>query len=277
MIAAGIRRVVVAVQDPNPLVAGRGLSLLREHGLEVVVGTLGSDAAQQNAPFFSVMQRRRPFVTMKVALSRDGYVAARKGARTQLTGATANRFIHRERAEIDAIGVGSGTILADDPRLTARGAYRTRPLTRVVFDRRLRTPMSARLLSTLDAGPIIIVGAEPRTEAERQRSEALGAAGATLLFVPGRDSSRFLQSSLAALAAKGLMSLVLEGGPGLHAAAWSAGVVDRVQVFRTPALLGAGGVPWLDGGTRLVDGLDDRTTTAMGDDVKIEGYVHRTG
>jgi diaminohydroxyphosphoribosylaminopyrimidine deaminase/5-amino-6-(5-phosphoribosylamino)uracil reductase len=277
VIAAGIRRVVVAVQDPNPLVAGRGLSLLREHGLEVVLGTLGSEAAQQNAPFFTVMQCRRPFVTMKVALSRDGYVAARKGVRTQLTGAPANRFIHRERAEVDAIGVGSGTLLADDPRLTARGAYRSRPLVRVVFDRRLRTPPSARLLSTMGAGPIIIVGAEPRTEAGRQRSQALEAAGASLLVVPERESSRFLQSSLAALTARGVMSLVLEGGPGLHAAAWSAGVVDRVQVFRTPALLGADGVPWLEAGARLVDGLDRRTTLAMGDDVKIEGYVHRTG
>src|SRR4029450_2987356 len=124
----------------------------RSHGVEVCSGVLREAAERLNAPFFTVMRRKRPFITMKVALSREGFVAGRNRARVHLTGPAANRFIHRERAEVDAIAVGSGTVIADDPVLTARGAYRARPLVRVVFDRRLRTPPAARLLATVDAG-----------------------------------------------------------------------------------------------------------------------------
>ncbi len=149
VVAAGIRRAVVAVGDPNPLVSGRGIGYLREHGIDVTVGVLAEQAEKLNEPFFTRMRFRRPFVTMKVALSLDGCVAAAPGIRTQLTGPSAARAIHRERAEIDALAVGSGTVLADDPLLTARGIYRYRPLVRVVFDRRLRTPVTARLFSTI--------------------------------------------------------------------------------------------------------------------------------
>ena len=149
VVDAGIRRAVIAVEDPNPLVSGpRPGAPARSRHRGRGRRARARRAERLNAPFFTVMRRRRPFVTMKVALSRDGLRRRPGRARTQLTGAAANRLIHRERAEVDAIGVGSGTVLADDPLLTARGAYRTRPLTRVVFDRSLRTPPAARLLST---------------------------------------------------------------------------------------------------------------------------------
>jgi diaminohydroxyphosphoribosylaminopyrimidine deaminase/5-amino-6-(5-phosphoribosylamino)uracil reductase len=266
---------VIAVEDPNPLVSGSGLSHLRENGIDVTVGTLAEAAERLNAPFFTVMRKGRPFITMKVALSRDARVAAGHGNRTRLTGPEANRLIHRERAEVDAIAVGSGTILADDPLLTARGAYRTRPLVRVVFDRSLRVPPSARLLSTADAGPIIIVGAEPLDAEAHHRHEALVAAGARVELINGLTPGCFLPLALSSLAALGVMSLILEGGPTLHAAAWAAGVVDRVQIFGTPHALGAEGVPWLDAATFNIDDLQDVRTVALGDDVMIEGYVHR--
>jgi diaminohydroxyphosphoribosylaminopyrimidine deaminase/5-amino-6-(5-phosphoribosylamino)uracil reductase len=275
VVDAGIRRAVIAVQDPNPLVAGRGLRHLGEHGVDVTVGVLASEAARLNAAFFSVMRDRRPFVTMKVALSRDGFVAARPGCRTQLTGAAANRWIHRERAEVDALGVGSRTILADDPVLTPRGAYRPRPLVRVVFDRGFRTPPGARILSTLDSGPIIIVGADPPLAGGGRRAEALAAAGARIESVQSSLSGRFLQTALTSLARSGVTSLVLEGGPTLHAAAWAEGVVDRIQVFRTPRSLGEGGVPWLDRAGLSLDDLEGVRTVRLGEDVMIEGYVHR--
>jgi len=275
VVESGIHRAVIAIPDPNPLVAGRGLAHLREHGIDVSVGLMGEASARLNAPFFTVMREERPFVTMKIAISRDGRVAARSGSRTQLTGAVANRLIHRERAEVDAIAVGSGTILTDDPVLTARGAYRARPLARVIFDRTLRTSPAARILSTLDAGPIIVMTSEPVDDGARQRLEALAAAGAQIEF--GRESGAgFLPDALRTLARFGISSLTLEGGPTLHAAAWAAGIVDRVQIFRTPRTLGDEGVLWLNGRDRLpLDGLRDVTTVRLGDDEMIEGYVHR--
>jgi len=274
VVAAGLRRAVIALEDPNPLVEGRGLAHLREHGVEVTVGVLREEAERLNAPFLSVMRRSRPFVTMKVALSREGFVAGPGGARTALTGAAANRFIHRERAEIDAIAIGSGTVAADDPVLTARGAYRARPLVRVVFDRQFLTPPGARLLATGAAGPIIMFGFEPSSVAAKGRVEALTEAGAEVELLPEQPSDAFLAASMSRLAGLGISSVMLEGGPRLHAAAWSAGLVDRVQVFRTPVSAGPAGVPWIDG-TLVADALEEVTHTRLGDDDMMQGYVHR--
>jgi diaminohydroxyphosphoribosylaminopyrimidine deaminase/5-amino-6-(5-phosphoribosylamino)uracil reductase len=268
--AAGVARVVVATEDPNPVVAGRGLRILRDRGIDVSVGVLGAEAERLNAPFFMMMRRGRPFVTMKVAISADGRMAAAPGTATRITGPTADRLIHRERAEVDAVAVGSGTVLSDDPRLTPRVAFRKRPLVRVIFDSRLRTPPSARLFSTLGAGPVIIVTTPSFASAGQDRVRALTAAGASVELVDGG-----LPSALERLAALGITSVVVEGGATLHRAFWDAGVVDRVQIFVGPRALGASGVPWLpfpvvaDG--RLA-GLSLRT---LGDDIMIEGYVHR--
>ena len=274
VVDAGIRRVVIAGEDPNPLVAGKGLEYLRGHGVEVSVGVLRAAAERLNAPFFTVMRAGRPFVTMKVAISRDNRVAARPGERTQLTGPAANRLIHRERAEADAIAVGVGTILVDDPLLTPRGAYRTRPLVRVIFDRSLRTPPSAHILSTLAAGPIIVFAQEPRDPEARLRAEGLRAAGADVRFPGLEDGSGFLKAALSILAGLGVMSVILEGGPTLHAAAWADRLVDRVQVFQAPRTLGAAGVPWLNGEEFSIDRLREVTTMPLGADLLIEGYVH---
>jgi diaminohydroxyphosphoribosylaminopyrimidine deaminase/5-amino-6-(5-phosphoribosylamino)uracil reductase len=269
---AGITRVVVAVEDPNPLVNGAGLAHLRARGLDVAIGVMREDARRQNRPFFTLMQRRRPFVTMKVALSRDGRMAAAPGVRTPLTGAAANRAIHRDRAEVDAIAVGSGTILADDPALTARGAYRHRQLTRVIFDSRLRTPPSARLLSTLDAGPVIIISTPSAAESAPERIAALTAAGAEIRFVAG-DAP--LRAALEALAALGTSSVIVEGGAALHRAFWDAGLVDRVQMYMTPRALGAGGLAWLPQSIVSASNMVEVTARPLGEDELIEAYVHR--
>jgi diaminohydroxyphosphoribosylaminopyrimidine deaminase/5-amino-6-(5-phosphoribosylamino)uracil reductase len=274
VVEAGIRRAVIAVQDPNPLVSGRGMAYLRERGVEVAEGVHRAAATALNAPFFSVIRRGRPFVTMKIALSQDDRVAAGPGVRTSLTGPAANRYIHRERAEVDALAVGSASVLVDDPLLTARGAYRLRPLIRLIFDRRLRTPPAARLLSTLESGPIIIVGVAPRTPAGQQRADALARAGAGLQFVADPASGGFLRTAFSSLPALGVMSVIVEGGPTLHGAIWEAGLVDRVQVFRTPRTLGEAGVPWVPGRVAL-EALTDERTVVLGDDVLIEGHVHR--
>jgi diaminohydroxyphosphoribosylaminopyrimidine deaminase/5-amino-6-(5-phosphoribosylamino)uracil reductase len=270
-----VSRAVVALEDPNPLVHGRGLAHLRERGVEVTVGVERDRALRQNAVFLTNLQSGRPHVILKAAVSIDGKIAAAPGVCTPLTGAASWRRVHRQRAEVDAVGIGSGTLLVDGPLLTARGAYRERPLTRVVFDRRLQTPPSARVLSTLDAGPVIIVTSARAHAAAPQRASALTNAGATLLPLPGDD----LPAALRALTDAGVRSIVLEGGAGLHQAALDAGAADEVHVYITPKALGPAGVDWIGGGRLAWESLHDRHALWLGADILVEGrirHVHRT-
>jgi diaminohydroxyphosphoribosylaminopyrimidine deaminase/5-amino-6-(5-phosphoribosylamino)uracil reductase len=268
---AGIIRVVVPTEDPNPQVAGRGLAFLRERGIAITTGVLEQEARRLNAPFFTVMQLRRPFVTMKIAVSADGKIAARAGVRTPLTGAVANRRVHRDRAEADAIAIGSETLLCDDPLLTARGAYRGRPLTRVIFDTRLRTPAASRIFHTLDAGPVIIV-TSPEAVQDPSKVMALTTAGAIVQAVPGPDR---IGRALQMLAEREMTSLIVEGGATLHRAFWDAGLVDRVQMYVSPQRLGPDGVDWLPFAVMTSPRLTERTAQFLGDDTLLEAYVHR--
>ena len=272
IVDAGIRRAVIAIEDPNPLVAGGGLAHLRRHGVDVTLGVCRDEAARLNREFFTRVTRRRPFVIMKAAVSLDGRIAAGPGVRTQLTGAAANRLIHRQRAEVDAIAVGSGTIVVDDPLLTARGAYCARPLVRVVFDRRLRTGAGARLLSTLDAGPVIIITTPSAAAAAPERVHALTQAGAR---VEPLAADAQIPTALERLAAEGVTSLVVEGGAALHEAFWTAGVVDSVNVYVTPRTLGSDGVAWVPFPVLASGAVTDVRAIPAGEDVRIEGYVHR--
>ncbi len=275
-IAPHLRQAVVAVEDPNPLVAGRGIDHLRANGVEVLIGVRRERAAQLNRPFFTAVEKGRPFVTVKIALSLDARVAAAAGVRTRLTGEAAQRLVHRERAEVDAIAVGSGTILADDPLLTARGIYRSRPLARVIFDGRLRTPPGAKVLSTIDKGPVIIVTTASSVARHQRASAALQQAGARLQIHETVAGERpRIASALERLAADGVTSVVIEGGPELHRAAWAEQIVDRVQMFVAPDSLGPEGVPWVPIGAFPVGRLLDACAEPIGDDVLIEGYVHR--
>jgi len=263
---AGIRRAVIAMADPNPRVDGRGLRHLHERGVETVVGVEQAAAARQNAVFLTNMRFGRPHITIKAAVSIDGCLGA-PGLRTRLTGAAADRRVHRQRAEVDALGVGSETVLVDDPLLTPRGAYRQRPLTRVIFDRRLRTPPSARVLSTLETGPVIIMSSA-RSVAPG-KAGALEAAGARVVVVADDDFG----TAVRALTDAGVASLVLEGGGTLHTAALDAGVVDAVHLYITPRTLGSGGVPWIGDGRIAWESLRDRRATWFGDDLLVEGLV----
>jgi diaminohydroxyphosphoribosylaminopyrimidine deaminase/5-amino-6-(5-phosphoribosylamino)uracil reductase len=245
IIAAGIRRVVAAMGDPFPQVNGRGFAALRAHGIEVDVGVEHAAAVRLNQPFLTAVRRGRPFVILKAATSLDGRIAAARGERTLLTSAPALRHAQYMRAQVDAIGVGSETILVDDPMLTAREVYRERPLTRVIFDRRGRVPSAARIFSTVSAGPVMVV------------------------------TSSELGEALESLAARGIQSLLLEGGATLHAAAWDAGVVDYVQLYVAPVWLGPDGVPLLDERDFSPASLVERRVEQIGPDVLIEGYVHR--
>ena len=271
VIAAGIRRVVAAMEDPFPLVRGRGFAALRDSGITVDVGIEHDAAVKLNQPYLNALRTGRPFVTLKAATSLDGRIAAAPGRRTPLTSRPALRHAHCVRAQIDAVAVGSGTVLTDDPLLTVREVYRERPLTRVVFDRRLRVTPSARLFSTLAQGPVIVLTAGHMVHGGGAQLEALRSAGATVLGVE-RDGVR---AGLDLLGSLGIQSVVIEGGAALHGAAWDEGVVDAVQLYVAPSVLGAGGVPLLDGRGFSSTALADRRVDLLGPDVLIEGYVHR--
>ena len=247
IIAAGLKRVVAAMEDPFPLVSGRGFEALRAHGIAVDEGLERDAAVRLNQPFLTWVREGRPFVIVKAATSIDGRIARSPGVRTALTSAVANRRAQYLRAQVDAIAVGSETLLVDDPLLTVREVYRERPLTRVIFDRRRRTPASARVFSTTADGPVVVIGS------------------------PGAD----LRSGLQQLAREGIQSVLLEGGAGVHAAAWAEDVVDYVQLYVSPVALGPEGIPLFGGRPWSLASVIEPKIELLGPDTLIEGYVHR--
>ncbi len=268
IVAAGIRRVVAAMPDPNPLVSGKGFAELKAHGIDVSVGELAAEAQRLNRAFAIVQTERRPMVIAKVATSLDSRIAV-AGERTQLTSAQANRRTQRLRAAVDAVAIGSETLLIDDPVLTVRDCYRERPLARVVFDRRLRTPATARLLSTLDAGPVIILTTADAVASEPERGRALRDAGATLL-----EGAGDLRRDLRELVPLDISTLLLEGGAAMHAAAWRAGVIDRVHVIVAPTEIGEPGVRLFDGIDVPLSELIPVKVESLGPDAWMEADVH---
>lgn len=269
IIAAGIRRVVASMPDPNPLVSGKGFDELRANGIQVDIGLLGDEAARLNRAFSIVQTEQRPMVIAKAAMSTDSRIAAAPGVRTQLTSAEANRRTQRLRAAVDAIGVGSGTLLTDDPLLTVRDCYRPRPLTRVIFDRQLRTPATARVFSTRDAGPVIIMTTPTGRRASPERAQTLAAAGATLV-----EGTGDIREDVRTLARFDISAMLLEGGAALHAAAWRAGVIDRVHLIVAPTSLGEGGVKLFDGVDVPMSELIPVKVDRLGPDTWLEADVH---
>ena len=269
---AGIARAVIALADPNPLVAGEGLALLESRGIRVERGLCADEAGRDNAAFLTWIARGRPHVTLKIARTRDGYVGrsfSSGGAPVKLTGPAMDRLMHRQRAEVDAIAVGSGTLLADDPLLTPRGAFRERPLTRVVFDWRLRCAIERRLYRTLDAGPILLFATSDAVAADARAAGDLQARGVEILPLPRPD----LAGAMRVLAERPITSLLVEGGPALQDAFAAADLVDRVQTITVPRELGSGvAEPRL---LKLEGRLSAPRETHAGGDVLLEADVHR--
>lgn len=222
LIAAGVERVVAAVRDPNPGVSGGGLKELRKAGIECEVGVLEEEAERLNESFFARMRRGRPWVILKTALSLDGRAYAEGGASRWITGPAARGEVHKLRAGVDAVLVGIGTALADDPALTAHGAGRN-PL-RVLLDTQLRLPPTAKLLD--GKAPTLIFTASPR--------ELEGAECVRIRHSHGRLPLKLV---LAELARRGVGRLLVEGGPTVHASFLREGLVDEAQVFIAPKLI----------------------------------------
>jgi diaminohydroxyphosphoribosylaminopyrimidine deaminase / 5-amino-6-(5-phosphoribosylamino)uracil reductase len=269
IVAAGVARVVIATEDPNPRVAGGGVKYLREHGIDVTVGVGREEARRQNAPFFRWITDGRPFVTLKAAVSADGFVG-RAGRSLRITGAAADRYFQRQRAEIDALAVGAGTVIADDPLLTARGAFRQRPLVRVLFDWHARIPEGARVFSTLSAGPVIMVVTEAAAAREEGRFERIEARGIEV----ERRPERSLGPVLTWLGSRPVVWMLVEGGPGLHQAFLDGGFADEIQVAVSPRRL-EGGIAVAPGMARPIFGPTGLAARPLGDDRLFEWDVHR--
>lgn len=242
LIAAGVARVVYAAADPDPRVDGRGEALLRAAGIAVTAGVCRAEAEALNAGFISRVRRNRPLVTLKLATTLDGFIATSGGESKWITGAAARRRAHLLRAQNDAILVGSGTVLADDPELTCRlPGMAARSPVRVVLDRRLRTPPESRLMQTARSTPVWLFSAVDRP------SGAFTAAGVELCALSATaDGAAAMTEVMTILAGRGITRLLVEGGATVAASLLAAQLVDRIAWFRAPAVMGAGR-PVVDG------------------------------
>jgi diaminohydroxyphosphoribosylaminopyrimidine deaminase/5-amino-6-(5-phosphoribosylamino)uracil reductase len=243
ILAAGIQRVVVASDDPSEKASGRGLGILRDEGVavEVVDGDLSDRARHLNQPFRKHARTGRPWVLFKSAMSLDGKVATSSGDSRWISGAASRRLVHQWRAECDAVAVGIGTALADDPRLTARDLPGAAPSglpqpTRVIFDTTARLPLESQLVRAADEVPLVVVVSRAARKADLS---ALEGAGADVIVVTGENGPAQVQAALDRLGERGITSMLLEGGPRLAGGFLDADEIDEIRLFIAPLLLGA--------------------------------------
>jgi len=241
---AKVARVVAAIEDPDPRVSGRGFDLLRAAGIAVEVGLLAGDAEEINAGFFCRVIKGRPLVTLKLATSQDGRIATHKGESRWITGPLARAEVHRLRAEHDAVMIGIGTAMADDPELSVRlpGFEHRQPI-RIVVDGRLRLSLTSKLVRQAGTHPLWLV---TRKGAEASRRKVFESCGVEIIEIaPDAEGNVDHGLAMAALGERGLTRVLVEGGAHLAAALLRHGLIDRVAWFRAPMLIGGDGVPAL--------------------------------
>ena len=240
IIAAGIRRVVAAMRDPNPAVSGKGLAALKRAGIAVHHGVLENFARRYNEDFAWWIQTGRPLVTLKTALTLDGQIAQKAGSVTWITSEESRHAVQHLRHEADAILTGIGTVLTDDPRLTDRsGEPRRRPLLRAIVDSRLRTPLRSEIVKSAKKD-VVVFTVQSKDSA---KACALQRAGVEVVRVPARSGRVDLQSVIRELGKREILSILLEAGAQLNGAALQSGIVDKMILFYAPKIMGTGGVP----------------------------------
>ena len=273
LIAAGIRRVVAPIEDPNPKVSGKGFEHLRAAGLEVVSDLMSDEARRLNEKYFHFMKTGRPFVHLKLATSLDGKIATHTGDSRWITGEESRARVQQLRHESDAILVGAGTAVSDDPLLTDRsGRARRRPLVRVVVDEDLKVSSESQLVLTASDAPVLIFAG---ANADEAKSSQLSARGVEMICdsTNGRD----LKSVLANLGSREIQSVLVEGGAGVASALLEAELVDKVTFFIAPRIIGGREAPNAIGGhgaERITDAIDleDVEVSQCGGDYEITGY-----
>ena len=274
LIKAGVKRVVTAMLDPNPLVAGRGKAMLEAAGVEVTVGVLAEEARRLNEAYLKWVTQKLPFVTLKTAMTLDGKIATAAGKSQWITGEAARRRVHEMRDVADAIVVGIGTVLADDPSLTTRLADGTgRNPVRVIVDSRARTPLAAKVVQDGAAKTLIAV----TCAAPEERCAALEAAGVEIVRA-GEGERVDLDTLMRLLAARDLTSVFVEGGGTLNFSLLAAGLVDKIHAFIAPKIVG-GKVALTPvegaGFAELADAavLTRLTAEQVASDILLTGYV----
>lgn len=288
IIEAGISRVVAAMADPNPLVAGRGFEQLREAGIQVEYGLMEEEARRLNEVFIKYISTRKPFVVMKTAMTLDGKIAATTGDSKWVTGEEARLMVHRLRDRYDAIMVGIGTVLADDPALTTRlPVAKGRDPIRVIVDSQARLPLESRVVTQLlkrsvtdktinpSLAPTIIA---TTSLAPQEKLKALEKAGAWIMKIPAKDGRVDLVKLMEQLAEEDITGILLEGGSQLNASALETGIVDKVISFIAPKIIGGQEAPGPVGGVGIAKmnqaiKLRNITLGQIGQDIIVEGYI----
>ena len=277
ILEAGISRVVYASEDPTDKASGRGPGMLRDGGVAVDLagGPEAAAARLLNQPFRKHARTGRPLVTYKSAMSLDGRVASPTGDSRWISSVESRELVHRWRSECDAVAVGIGTAVADDPLLTARIEGASRQPTRIVFDSQGSLPIDSALVSSIDEAPLIVVCAP---EAATARRDALEGAGAEVIVAPGRTPRSRLEAALDELGRRGIQDVLVEGGPTLAGALFDAGEIDGMRLFIAPVLVGAAQARAVlegEGVARIADGVRPLATDfeQVGEDILVRARL----
>ena len=288
IIEAGLSHVIMAMIDPNPRVSGRGKATLEAHGIRVQTGTLESQARKLNEAYIKYVITGRPFVILKTAMSLDGKIATAAGQSQWITSEDSRRMVHQIRDEVDAILVGIGTVISDDPSLTTRLEVSSDPFSpkgnsmedggqdaiRIILDSRARIPLKSRVLNLDSPAPTIVAvtsqAPQERVAKLEQRAE--------VLIIPEQNGRVDLQALMEKLGQMQITSVLLEGGAEVNASALKAGIVDKVMVFIAPKLIGGSGSPGPIGGAGIDDLsesvlLTDISVDRVGEDILVTGMI----
>jgi diaminohydroxyphosphoribosylaminopyrimidine deaminase/5-amino-6-(5-phosphoribosylamino)uracil reductase len=275
LMQASIKRVVIACRDPFPGVRGKGIRQLRRAGIEVKSGVLGAEARTLNAPYFTLQTRHRPFFTAKWAMTLDGKIATRTGDSRWVSGEAARKLVHRLRSQVDAVMVGIGTVLSDDPLLTARLAGRREPV-RIIVDSRGRLPLSSRLVRSTDVSPVMVATTD---KASGRRVKALERAGCQVLVLKAKEGRVDLLQLAGILGDRQITNVLIEGGSRLLGSALDLDLIDKVIVFVAAKLVGGKQAPSAIAGKGLAKmreatSLYQLTRRRVGEDMVITGFLH---
>jgi len=273
VVETGVKRVVIGMEDPNPLVKGKGIEMLRRAGLDVEVGILEKECRRLNEAFCKYILKKEPFVILKVAATLDGKMATRNGDSKWISGKASRRFVHKLRDQVDGVLVGIGTVLKDDPMLTARIRGGRDPY-RIILDSQLKIPEEAKVIGTHPTKAIIA-----STElAPKDKIEKLEKRGVKILIFDSKRGKVNLRACLSKLGEIGMMNLLVEGGSQVNGSFLDEGLIDKLLLFLSPRLMGDHQAPGIFGGegvSNLQEAivLKEIKTKRVGEDILLEGYL----